>query len=220
MAYRGNARRVPSVTGPVVPEPAFTRAQYEREILGRIYADLAPHDPEGVLRHEWANARGAIARFDRGTVEIRVIDAQECPAADLAVVAAVTAVVRALAVGSLSHRDPGADPGTAELADLLNRAIVDADRARVEHPGLLRALGRPPAPVSLGELWEDLLDRHPPDDPAGEWVGALETILRHGPLARRMVAAVGDEPTPGDLRTLAASLCACLDADELFLERD
>ncbi|NJD19533.1 MAG: glutamate--cysteine ligase, partial [Gemmatimonadetes bacterium] len=60
VAYRGNARRVPSVTGLVVPEPAFTREQYEREILGRIYADMAALDPEGTLRHEWANARGAI----------------------------------------------------------------------------------------------------------------------------------------------------------------
>ncbi len=94
-AYRNNARRVPAVTGQVVPEPAFTHAQYQEDILGRLYRDMAPHDPDGVLRHEWANARGAIARFDRGAVEIRIIDAQECPAADLAVVAAVTSVVRA-----------------------------------------------------------------------------------------------------------------------------
>ena len=44
-----------------------------------IYRDLAPHDPEGVLRHEWVNARGAIARFDRMAIEIRVLDVQETP---------------------------------------------------------------------------------------------------------------------------------------------
>jgi hypothetical protein len=32
-----------------------------------------------VLRHEWVNARGAIARFDRSAIEIRVLDVAECP---------------------------------------------------------------------------------------------------------------------------------------------
>ena len=91
-----HARRVPSVSGRVVPEAVFTRPDYEREILGRIYADMAPHDPEGVVRHEWCNARGAIARFDRSAIEIRVLDVQECPRADLAIAALVTAVLRAL----------------------------------------------------------------------------------------------------------------------------
>ena len=31
------------------------------------------------------NSRGAIARFDRNAIEIRVIDVQECPKADLAI---------------------------------------------------------------------------------------------------------------------------------------
>src|SRR2546430_6877889 len=54
-----------SMTGKVVPEAIYTRAEYEREILGRIYRDLEPFDPEGELQDEFANARGAIARFDR-----------------------------------------------------------------------------------------------------------------------------------------------------------
>src|SRR5690606_18371458 len=32
--YRSNAKRVPSVTGLVVPEPALTRQEYEQDILG------------------------------------------------------------------------------------------------------------------------------------------------------------------------------------------
>lgn len=215
-AYAGNARRVPSVGGRIVPEPAFTRAQYEAEILEPIWADLAPLDPQGVLRHEWVNARGAIARFDRGAVEIRVVDAQECPAADLAVLAAVVAVVRALAEGPLARRDTAADPDTGELAALLERAVRDGEQASMDHPGLLRTLGRPSEPVALGRLWRDLLDRHPPPDPAGEWTAALETILRQGPLARRMVEAAGGSPGRDRLRALATALCASLDDNALF----
>lgn len=216
VAYRGNARRIPSVTGRVVPEPAFTQDQYEGEILGRIYDDLAPHDPEGVLRHEWANARGAIARFDRGTVEVRVIDAQECPAADLAVVAAVTEVVRALAVGPLAHRDPARDPDTDGLAELLEATAEQAERAMVAHPGLLDVLGLPDRPMAAGDVWRSLLDRFPPCDPLGEWTGALELILTQGPLARRLVEAGGAEPSRGTLTRVFGTLCDCLRDNRSF----
>ncbi|MGD8321268.1 MAG: glutamate-cysteine ligase family protein, partial [Gemmatimonadota bacterium] len=194
LAYRGNARRIPSVTGLVVPEPAFTREEYEREILGRIYADLEPFDPEGTLRYEWANARGAIARFDRGTIEIRVIDAQECPAADLAVVAAVSSLVRALAVGSLSQRDPADDPDTESLAALLEATSVHADRAEVASTPLLRVLGLGASPRLAGDVWRALLDRFPPEDSGSEWTDALENLLDRGPLARRLVEACGEDP--------------------------
>jgi len=216
VAYRGNARRVPSVTGHVVPEPAHTQAQYEEEILGRIYRDLAPHDPDGVLHHEWANARGAIARFDRGTVEIRVIDAQECPSADVAVVAAVSSAVRALATGPLAERDVRADPDTESLATLLEATTEHADRAEVAHPGLLAALGMPGEPRPAGAVWRGLLDRFPPEDPEGEWTGALETILRRGPLGRRLVAAAGASPGPALLHEVWGHLCACLAEDRPF----
>jgi len=57
-----------------LPEPIFTRREYEGVLLEGIYEDLAASDPEGVLRHEWVNSRGAIARFDRGALEVRLLD--------------------------------------------------------------------------------------------------------------------------------------------------
>ena len=192
------------------------RRSTEEEILGRIYRDMAPQDPEGVLRHEWANARGAIARFGRGTIEVRVIDAQECPAADLAVVAAVAAVVRALTVGELSERDVHADPATETLAALLERTTIQAEQAEVEEPGLRAALGLTDRVRTAGEAWRELLDRFPPDDPAGEFSGALQTVLAEGPLARRLVRAAGDAPERVRLHEVYGRLCGCLAANEVF----
>lgn len=212
-AYRTNARRVPSVTGRVVPEPAFTRAQYEEEILGRIYRDLAPHDPDGVLRYEWANARGAIARFDRGAVEVRIIDAQECPAADLAVVAAVTTVVRALTDGALAHRDPADDPDTDALAALFDATVTDGERAMVDDPALLRILGLGGGARSAADVWRRLLDAHPPADFDPVWTAPLEAILSEGPLARRMVARAGDAPSRSALSDLVRALAEAQDAN-------
>src|SRR5690606_28989153 len=101
-AYRKNCVRVPSVTGQVVPELVTTRAEYEGNILNRIYRDLELLDPEGILREEWVNARGAIARFTRGTIEIRVLDIQECPAADLAILQFIVNILQGLVDERLS----------------------------------------------------------------------------------------------------------------------
>jgi gamma-glutamyl:cysteine ligase YbdK (ATP-grasp superfamily) len=210
VAYRSNSRKVPSVAGLVVPEPSSSEEHYEREVLGRIYADLAPHDPEGVIRHEWANARGAIARFSRGAIEIRVIDAQECPTADLAVVAAIVEVVRALTDGRLADRDIEADPATDMLARVLERAISEGERAVIEERDLLELLGMRKDALPLGELWARLLDAYPPDDPEREWTGALQTILDQGPLARRMLAVAGPAPGSASLRRVAEALCRSL----------
>ncbi len=222
--YRGNARRVPSVTGSVVPEAVFSRAEYERAVLGRIYGDLAELDPEGVLRHEWVNARGAIARFDRGTVEVRLIDAQECPSADLAVTAAVAAVVRMLAVGRGAERDPRADPDETALARLLDRTIVAGEGAVLDDPRYLRALGLENLRAqTAGAVWRALLERDPPDDPRGEWGAALETILARGTLARRLLRAAGadeastERPVPtSELRAVYRDLASCLEAGTPF----
>jgi gamma-glutamylcysteine synthetase len=74
--YRHNADRVPSIAGNVVPEDITGEADYQRVILAPMYRDIAALDTQGVLQEEWLNSRGAIARFDRHAVEIRVVDCQ------------------------------------------------------------------------------------------------------------------------------------------------
>ncbi len=55
--YRHNSDRVPSIAAHVIPEPVYTKGDYERYILHPMYGDIAPLDPLGILRHEWLNAR-------------------------------------------------------------------------------------------------------------------------------------------------------------------
>jgi carboxylate-amine ligase len=100
--YCGNSEQLPSIAGMVVPESVSSRAEYEETILAPMYRDIAPFDAEGVLQHEWLNSRGAIARFDRNAIEIRVIDTQECPRADLAIAAAANFVIKMLYRGEQS----------------------------------------------------------------------------------------------------------------------
>ena len=215
LAYRDNARRVPSVTGRVVPEPVASRAAYREAILEPIYRDLAPLDPEGVLRDEWVNARGAIARFQRGAVEVRLVDAQECPAADLAVTAAVAHVVRGLVARLRGSAEPPLDTGL--LAGVLDRTTRDGERAEVAEESYLERLGLPGRRMSAGEAWAALLAGLLADPGAAEWHGALRVILERGPLARRLLEALGPHPGRADLVRVWGRLCDGLEAGEPFL---
>jgi gamma-glutamyl:cysteine ligase YbdK (ATP-grasp superfamily) len=243
-AYRDNARRVPSVTGRVVPERVSSRTAYRTEILERIYRDLEPHDPEGVLRDEWVNARGAIARFGRGSIEIRLLDAQECPQADLAVAAAVVGAVRWLVEGPLSAAGPP-DVSHDALVDLLERTMVQGGATPVTDERYLDVLGLSGAgPLDARDVWRHLIAAagvgQRPDD---AWAaGPLDTILHEGTLAERLRLAAGlsARPAPrstnvahaaqaagsvaeapesvdrGRLREVYGALCTCLRRGTMF----
>ncbi len=213
VTYRDNAAKIPSVTGQVVPEPVFTPAEYERDILQHIYADMRDVDPEGVCRHEWINARGAIARFDRGAIEIRVIDVQEHPGADLAVAELTIALVRALCEERLSKSTAQRALSTDSLAALFNRVIVDGERAMVSDPALLTVLGLPPHPTSAGAVWTELLDLLPVRDAAR---AHIEVILDEGTLATRLLRAAGPQPTPARLTAVYRTLAGCLAEGRAF----
>lgn len=79
-----HARAYLSDRGYVVPESVSGRAEWEGRILIPMYRDIAPYDTAGIQQQERLNSRGAIARFDRDAIEIRVLDIQECPLANIA----------------------------------------------------------------------------------------------------------------------------------------
>ena len=212
--YRTNARKVPEVAGEVIPIPARSEGEYRDRILAPLFTALEPHDPEGVLRHEWANARGAIARFERGAIEIRVIDAQECPSADLAVVALVSGVVRALTEERWVSSARLDAIETASLAHLFRETVRDGGSAVVTDRGLLEALGWSRGETTAARLWQGLADQVAPDLVPSEYGPSLETILSRGTLAARLLAA---HDQGASLRAIAGSLAESLRDDSMFI---
>jgi len=214
--YRSNARKVPSITGQVIPEPVFTRSGYQA-LLETIYAELAPLDPAGTLRHEWVNARGCIARFDRMALEIRLLDAQECPRADLAIAAAVISTARALSDPAPAHQARLRSLDTRRLAQLLSRTTADAEGAEVDDREYLLALGLDGETRFAGEVWRALVDRCvAPEPDASEHLATLEEILEEGCLSRRILRSVGEKPTRDALSSGYRELCDCLREGRLF----
>lgn len=219
--YRTNALRVPSVTGQVVPEPVYTERDYQRLILEPMYADIAPLDPAGTLQHEWLNSRGAIARFDRRTIEIRVIDMQECPVADVAVCAATAAVLKALAAERWSDIAAQQSYPTEPLAALLLATTRDADRAEVSDPAYRRLFGlSTDETCTAGQLWRHVIDElgllETRAEGRASWQLPLRTILKQGPLARRIASAVGSNAAPDRLASVYGELCDCLTEGRMF----
>jgi gamma-glutamyl:cysteine ligase YbdK (ATP-grasp superfamily) len=216
--YRNNARRVPAVSGVVIPEQVFTRADYEGRLLKSIYQDLAPHDPEGVLHHEWVNARGCIARFDRMAIEIRLLDIQECPASDIAVAAAVIAAVRCLVEERFCNTQTQRAFHESALARVLDAGIREGDQALVEDRALLDAFGYPgTGPARVREVWQHLVETLLAARPEYREVeAALSLYFKRGCLARRIVDATGRAPSRAQIESVYAELARCLTQGELF----
>jgi gamma-glutamyl:cysteine ligase YbdK (ATP-grasp superfamily) len=209
--YRSNARRVPLVAAEVVPEPVFSRQAYEDQIFRPMYQQIAPFDPAGILCHEWLNSRGAIARFDRSAIEIRVLDVQECPAADLGICEAIVGVLKLMIN---EHWSPLAEQQrmpTGPLAELLQASTFAAERAEITQADYLRQFGVSQASMTVGDMWRHLIGC------VGDQITHLEPlklIVKEGPLSRRIERAVQRDQL--SLLDIYRQLSDCLLQGRLF----
>lgn len=230
-AYRTHPIRVPSLIGRVVPDTVSSRAEFAEQVLAPMYRDIAPLDPDSILRHEWLNCRGAIPRFDRHALEIRVIDVQECPVADIAIAAAATAAVKVLYDGTWAPLEEQQVIATGTLADILHACTRNGEQAVIEDSEYLRLLGFPGIRCETRELWRHLVEastaRPPPPlqavegkrkrEYSADLIAPLSLILDHGPLARRILNATGPVPDRERLAETYGELCDCLEQGRLFL---
>jgi glutamate---cysteine ligase / carboxylate-amine ligase len=195
--YRQNSAKLTELCGRVIPEPVYTEADYNRAIFEPIGRALAPHDPAGVLEPVFSNSRGAIARFDRGSIEIRLLDLQECPAADLAIVRTVVALLRELVAEKLMPLADQQNATVDELAPVFHLCVEQGDAARITVPSILQAFGwkRSDSPTAH-DLWGAVLTRLKPvanASPAEQL--AQQTYIEQGTLARRITKALGSNPS-------------------------
>jgi glutamate---cysteine ligase / carboxylate-amine ligase len=208
--YTRNQVRIPSIAGLVVPEGIESIGDYHRKILAPMYRDIAPHDMDDILQHEWLNSRGAIARFDRSAIEIRLLDTQERPAADLAVAALVTNVIeRLFRERTLVARANAID--TAALRTVLDRCIIDGERAEIRERDYLALFGVSEKSIAAGVLWRGLADAASIDAHRA----ALQVIFEEGTLATRLRKSVGPVEH-ARLERVYRNLCACLAEDRAF----
>lgn len=219
--YRTNQSRIPSITGDVIPEPVFTMQEYHDLILEKMYNDIAPYDPDGILRGEWLNSRGAIARFDRMAIEIRTMDIQECPGMDIATAAFVFLMAKAICEERFAALPAVKRIRTQALADLLNDVMRTGRHAVITNEEILAGFGLTEA-VSVRALLQRMLDTLLPEFSSlcggeafneGGFAERIQFLLDHGSPAERMIQYMQSdtyELDPSRLRVLYGYLARCL----------
>lgn len=216
--YRHNQKSIPSIAGKVVPEAVFTKAAYEEQILQKMYAAIADKDPEGELQEEFLNSRGAIARFERNAIEIRVLDLQECPLADVAVLQAIVAVLQALVSERWAKLETLMAFDEDRLAALLLDVIKDGGEAVLRDKEYLLAFGyKEGETATANALWKHLVQETIGLDAATEEAKALQVILEHGNLSWRITKATGQAPTEQSIKEVYQRLAKCLQQGKMFI---
>lgn len=216
--YRNNAKRVPSVSGKVIPEAWYTEKDYREKLLQPIYDDIAPLDPDGILQDEWLNARGAIARFDRNAIEIRVLDIQESPAVDIAILSIIVSVIHALTrsrwhdIEIVKHLD------IDELNEILLQTTSVGGDAVIASGSYLEVFGLSDAAITARELWQHLLSELKNESylQDASICEIISHILSEGNLATRILRKTGANPTHQELKSVYLQLCDCLQTGKMF----
>jgi len=215
--YKANQKKIPSITGSIIPEPVFSHADYQRTIYDKIKKDITPFDQEEILDPIWVNSRGAIPRFDRGSIEIRLMDAQECPAADLAVVTLVIETIKALVNEEfISHRDQmkwNVEP----LAHILEAGVEKAEQAVITNKEYLKLFGSEAGSLTAGELWKHIFNQVIDRDDLKRRKKDLEVVLNQGSLSTRIINALKGDYSITSLWKVYRELSNCLVQNRLFL---
>ena len=213
--YKTNQKEIPEMTGLVIPERVFSKVDYYATIFEPINKAIKPHDTNNILDHHFLNSRGAIARFDRNAIEIRLVDIQECPKADIAICVLIIEVLKLLVnkkLGSLQHQKSWTKEA---LFAILNPIIKDGETYTISNMEYLD-LFEINEVSTVQEIWKHLyaivkLNIHE------SHYEALDIILTNGTLATRILDAVGDDYSEEHISAVYNQLAQCLQENDLFV---
>lgn len=215
--YAVNQERFPEIAGHLVPERIATEEDYRKTILAPAYNRIKDLDSDGLIEPDWLNSRGAIARFDRGSIEIRIIDTQESPACDLALCAVIVSFLKKLAA--------------LDREELMRLALLRDPAERKKHfldvarYGMDAPFGMPELSLALGldlaksqpsmrDFWRAILTQ---DVEGSNFAQAfLKGTVEQGPLAERMLRLYGPTPSREQLKDLTQALAHCLASGSRF----
>ena len=233
--YRHNQDKVPEITGQVIPEQAYSYDEYNKMIFDKVQKAIAPYDTEHLLNHFFLNSRGAIARFDRGAIEIRLVDIQECPNADIAIaeleIATLKAIVNGKFAGSSNaagiseaansvphtlkeYREFLRNFDTTRLAELLNKTVKDAEDATIDWPEYLAVFGMS-GTCTAGNLWKHIYSVVK-NDLTDVSQSVMTQMLERGTLSSALYNALGDDPTHEVFVSEYKKLADCLAHNRLY----
>jgi glutathione synthase/RimK-type ligase-like ATP-grasp enzyme/gamma-glutamyl:cysteine ligase YbdK (ATP-grasp superfamily) len=210
--------RIPESCGELVPEYVESLGDYRRGILQPMYAALDRMEDAGAIRHDFFNARGAVFKFSRRAMEVRVLDTQECVRMDVAVAVFVRSALKFLTARVRAGRVRL--PEHAVLVRDFRACIRDGSRARVEAPHLT---GPAEARDALRALLEGARRAVRRDE--APYLDLAARMIETGSLSERIraelapVADAEDEVFTEAARRIYIELMDCLEANEPWVRR-
>ncbi len=214
--YEKNQSKIPAITGMVIPEKVVTMHGYQKQIYDRIAKAIGPHDPDNVLQPVWLNSRGAIARFDRGSIEIRIVDIQECATADIAIIFFITHLLRLLVSEKWISFSDQLDMSTESLYKIFSQAIRGGGQTLIDDRQYLKNW-KVTNSIQGNELWALIIEKVAATYPeeSKPWKETIEKINR-ATLAERIITALNDDYRRENLQIIYRELADCMGADKLF----
>ena len=213
--YKTNQKEIPELTGLVIPERVFSMVDYYATIFEPINKAIKPFDTQNILDHHFLNSRGAIARFDRHAIEIRLVDIQECPRADIAICVLIIEVLKLLVSKKLATLKEQKTWPKEPLFDILNPIIKEAENYTISNLEYLN-LFEVEASISVKNLWKYLYElvKENIDESHHE---SIDIILNEGTLATRILKAVGQDYSETNIKKVYHTLAKCLQENKLFI---
>ena len=214
LIYKTNQKEIPELTGMVIPERVFSKLDYYATIFEPIKKAIRPFDKDNILDQHFLNSRGAIARFDRSAIEIRLMDIQECPKADIAICALVIAVLKALVNKDFCSLQAQKRWTKEELFPIFNDVIKHAENSEIINLEYLELFGIKKV-STVNDVWKQLYLAVKPKLHKSHYE-AIEFILEEGTLATRILKSIGNNTSEAHIISVYRKMQNCLKTNTLF----
>lgn len=211
--YKNNQKEIPQLTGKVIPERVFSKKAYQLEIFKPIQKAVQAFDTEGILDRHFLNSRGAIARFDRNALEIRIIDVQECPKVDIAIADFIIKTLKYLVVfgdvdaQKIWHED--------DLFEIFDEVIKKGEQSFLKGE-YLELFDLPSDEISISQVWKHILKKVK-DEMSLENQEVISFILEQGCLSTRIISALDRDFSAENIQKTYHKLANCLHKNKLFI---
>ncbi|HKL35017.1 MAG TPA: glutamate-cysteine ligase family protein [Salegentibacter sp.] len=212
--YKTNQKEIPQMTGKVIPEQVFSKDDYHKTIFEPINKAIKPHDTENILDHHFLNSRGAIARFDRNAIEIRVIDVQESPKADLAIAIFIIECLKLLVSEELISLDDQKKWHENELCEIFDAVIKDAENTKISNKNYLKIFGLSQT-IEVKEIWRILFSKVKRNI-AEKHQESIKFLLNNGSLSTRILKAVENDFSEENIKKAYFELADCLEENKFY----
>jgi len=216
--YKSSQSRIPWLTEKLIPEPIFFRKNYEENVYEKIKKEVASLNNGNVLKPVDLNFRGAVPQFDNGHIEIRTIDVQECPAADLAITALITETLKALISEKFVPMEDLQEAFTDALAGILDDTAQHGQSTEIYSTEYSSLFGINSF-ITPKELWQHIYQTltKKGNTPLERWEPELSIILEEGTLSDRIVKELKGDVSEASIKKVYRELSDCLAQNKMFL---